>query len=43
MCYRHNLDRPEVDRGARWVLKLTIMGLRTGPCADVLGPGRPCI
>jgi hypothetical protein len=41
-CYRHNLDRPEVGRGARWVWRITIMGLRIGPCADVLGPGRLC-
>jgi hypothetical protein len=43
MCYRHNLDRPKVGRGARWVWRIIIMGLRIGPCADILGPGRPCI
>jgi hypothetical protein len=43
MCYRHNLDRPEVGRGARWIWKMIIMGLRIGPCTEVLGPGRPCI
>jgi hypothetical protein len=41
MCYHHNLDRPE-GRGARGVWRITVMGLRIGPCADVLGPRRPC-
>jgi hypothetical protein len=42
MCYRHNLDGLEVDHGARWAWRITTMGLRIGPCADVLGPERPC-
>jgi hypothetical protein len=41
-CYRHNLDGPEVGHGARWAWRITIMGLRIGPGADVLGPERPC-
>jgi hypothetical protein len=42
MCYRHNLDRPEVGHGERWAWRITIMGLRIRPCADVLGPESPC-
>jgi hypothetical protein len=37
MCYRHNLDGPEVGHGARWAWKITIISLRIGPCADDWG------